>query len=208
MATQQHPNSTAQTKNIYIYGASGHGFVCADVAMSNGYERVIFLDDSKKDSLKFSENLDKFDIFIAIGDNKIREKVYEKVSSCGFNVVNLIHPSAIISPSACIEQGGVLVMPNVVINAKAVVGKGAILNTSCVVEHECKIGEFTHISVGAKLTGNVKIGKRSFLGVNSCILPNLSLADDSILAAGALLSKNADKSGIYIGLPARLKEKK
>lgn len=208
MAMQQHPNSTAQTKNIYIYGASGHGFVCADVARSNGYDGIIFLDDVKKEYLKFDESLEKFDIFIAIGDNKTREKLYEKVLNCGFNVVNLIHPSAIISPSACIEQGGVLIMPNVVVNAKAVVGKGAILNTSCVVEHECKIGEFTHISVGAKLTGNVKIGKRSFLGVNSCILPNLSLADDSILAAGALLSKNADKSGIYIGLPARLKENK
>ena len=91
MATQQHPNSTAQTKNIYIYGASGHGLVCADVAMSNGYKRVIFLDDSKKDSLKFNENLDKFDIFIGIGDNKTREKVYEKVSSCGFSNAKCRH---------------------------------------------------------------------------------------------------------------------
>ncbi|MCW1359722.1 UDP-N-acetylbacillosamine N-acetyltransferase [Campylobacter sp. US33a] len=191
-----------RTKKIYIYGASGHGLVCADVAMSLGYEECIFLDDNK--GKKFESSLPKYDIFVAIGDNKIRKKIYEKLLQNGFKIVNLIHKSAIISQSADIkENAGILIMPLVVVNAKAKIEKGVILNTSSVIEHECVVGEFSHVSVGAKCAGNVKIGKNCFLGINSCVLPNLSLADDSILGGGATLIKDQFEKGIFVGVPAK-----
>lgn len=194
----------AKTKKIYIYGAGGHGLVCADVAFDMGYEEVIFLDDYK--GLAFNKELEKFDIFIAIGTNEIREKISQKVEQCGFNIVNLIHKSAIISPSAKIAKSGVLIMPRVVVNAGACIGRGAILNSACVVEHECEIGDFSHISVGAKCAGNVKVGKLCLMGINSAILPNLSLCDESILAGGALLARDAREKGVYVGVPARLRK--
>lgn len=190
-----------RTKKIYIYGAGGHGLVCADVAKSLGYEECIFLDDNK--GIKFSKDLPKWDIFVAIGDNSIREKVFNTIKENGFKIVNLIHPSAIVSPSAFLEESGILIMPCVVVNAKAFITKGVILNTSCVVEHECKIDAFSHISVGAKMAGNVKIGKKCFMGINSCILPNLTMADNSILGAGAVLTRDITEKGTYIGVPAR-----
>ncbi|MBW1402353.1 acetyltransferase, partial [Campylobacter jejuni] len=135
---------------------------------------------------------------------EIRKKIYQKILENGFKIVNLIHKSALISPSVSIEENaGILIMPYVVINAKAKIEKGVILNTSSVIEHECVIGEFSHVSVGAKCAGNVKIGKNCFLGINSCVLPNLSLADDSILGGGATLVKNQDEKGVFIGIPAK-----
>ncbi|QBL11684.1 UDP-N-acetylbacillosamine N-acetyltransferase [Campylobacter helveticus] len=193
----------AQTKKIYIYGSSGHGLVCADVAFDMGYEEVIFLDDYK--GLKFSEELEKFDIFIAIGSNTLREKISQKVEKCGFKIVNLIHSSAIISPSAKIAKSGVLIMPRVVVNAEAHIGRGVILNSACVIEHECVVGEFSHISVGAQCAGNVKVGRLCFMGINSAILPNLSLYEESVLGGGALLAKDAKEKGVYVGVPARIR---
>ncbi|EOI5067140.1 UDP-N-acetylbacillosamine N-acetyltransferase, partial [Campylobacter jejuni] len=128
------------------------------------------------------------------------------ISENGFKIVNLIHKSALISPSASVEENaGILIMPYVVINAKAKIEKGVILNTSSVIEHECVIGEFSHVSVGAKCAGNVKIGKNCFLGINSCVLPNLSLADDSILGGGATLVKSQNEKGVFVGVPAKRK---
>ncbi|HIF9959229.1 TPA: UDP-N-acetylbacillosamine N-acetyltransferase [Campylobacter coli] len=192
----------ARTEKIYIYGASGHGLVCADVAMSLGYKECIFLDDFK--GKKFESSLPKYDIFIAIGNNEIRKKLFHQISQSGFKIVNLIHKSAIISQSADIaEDAGILIMPYVVVNAKAKIEKGVILNTSSVIEHECVVGEFSHISVGAKCAGNVKIGKNCFLGISSCVLPNLSLADDSILGGGATLVKSQSEKGVFVGVPAK-----
>ncbi|RTJ98552.1 UDP-N-acetylbacillosamine N-acetyltransferase, partial [Campylobacter jejuni] len=53
--------------------------------------------------------------------------------------------------------------------------------------------------------GNVKIGKNCFLGINSCVLPNLSLADGSILGGGATLVKSQDEKGVFVGVPAKRK---
>lgn len=194
----------AKTDKIYIYGASGHGLVCEDVAKNMGYKECIFLDDNK--GLKFQSNLPKYDFFIAIGNNEIRKKIYQKILENGFKIVNLIHKSALISPSASIEEnGGILIMPYVVVNARAKIEKGVILNTSSVIEHECVVGEFSHVSVGAKCAGNVKIGKNCFLGINSCVLPNLSLADSSILGGGATLVKSQNEKGVFVGVPAKRK---
>ncbi|KGI55686.1 UDP-N-acetylbacillosamine N-acetyltransferase [Campylobacter sp. MIT 97-5078] len=199
----------AQTEKIYIYGASGHGLVCAEVALSMGYKKIIFLDDDTKKGLGFNEGLEKYDIFIAIGSNHTRKIIFEKVKKAGFKCVNLIHPSAIISKSAKLAKSNILIMPQVVVNASAVIEQGVILNSSTVVEHECFVGEFAHISVGAKLAGNVKIGKQSLVGINACVLPNISLAEKSILSAGGVLTQNANKSGVYVGVPAKLiKEQK
>ncbi len=192
----------ARTEKIYIYGASGHGLVCADVAMSLGYKECIFLDDFK--GKKFETSLPKYDVFIAIGNNEIRKKLFNQILDSGFKIVNLIHKSAIISQSVDIaEDAGILIMPYVVVNARAKIEKGVILNTSSVIEHECIVGEFSHISVGAKCAGNVKIGKNCFLGINSCVLPNLSLADDSILGGGATLVKSQSEKGVFVGVPAK-----
>ncbi|MCR6581792.1 UDP-N-acetylbacillosamine N-acetyltransferase [Campylobacter insulaenigrae] len=189
------------TKNIYIYGASGHGLVCADVAKSMGYEKIIFLDDYK--GLQYSPNLEKYDMFIAIGANTIREQLCKKVIKDGFKLVNLIHKSAIISENASLDDEGILIMPNVIVNAKACIKKGVILNSACVIEHECFVDEFTHISVGVKLGGAVKIGKRCFLGVNSSVIPCLNLSDDVTLGAGGVVIKNITSKGVYAGVPAK-----
>ena len=115
----------AATK-IYVYGFSGHGAVVADVARACGYGEVVFLDDAKfdgKNVLKFDPSLEKADVIVAIGDNKIRRIIQERVKNAGFGVVNLIHPGAAVSASVQIGEGAV-VMPHAVINARTAVGEG------------------------------------------------------------------------------------
>lgn len=53
---------------------------------------------------KFESSLPKYDIFIAIGNNEIRKKLFNQISDSGFKIVNLIHKSAIISQSADIAE--------------------------------------------------------------------------------------------------------
>ena len=180
------------SKSIYIYGASGHGLVVADVAKSCGYEDIVFLDDDKsKGFLTFEDIKENRDYHIAfgIGNNQIREKLYKKVKENGFSIPTLIHPSSIISPSAKIEEGTVI-MPNVVVNAKAYIGKCVILNSSCVVEHECMIGDFVHISPKVSIAGDVRIGDFTHIGIGSSIIQCLEIGKNSIIGAGSVVVKN------------------
>ena len=180
------------SKSIYIYGASGHGLVVADVAKSCGYENIVFLDDDKsKGFLSFEDIKENRDYHIAfgIGNNQIRAKLYKKVRENGFAIPTLIHPSSIISSSARIEEGTV-VMPNVVVNAKAYIGKCVILNSSCVVEHESIIGDFVHISPKVAIAGNVRIGDFTHIGIGSSVIQCLEIGKNSIIGAGSVVVKN------------------
>ena len=180
------------SKRIYIYGASGHGLVVADVAKSCGYEDIVFLDDDKsKGFLTFDDIKENRDYHIAfgIGNNQIREKLYKKVKENGFFTPTLIHPSSIISPSARIEEGTVI-MPNVVVNAKAYIGKCVILNSSCVVEHECMIGDFVHISPKVAIAGDVRIGNFTHIGIGSSVIQCLEIGKNTIIGAGSVVVKN------------------
>jgi len=188
----------AATK-IYIYGASGHGLVVADVARAVGYSEIIFLDD--KSDIKFDPNLPKADIVIAVGDNKVRKNLQNKVEDYGFNVVSLIHPSAIVSTTTIIQKG-VVVMPKVVINANSTIKAGAIINTAAVIEHECVIGEFAHISPAAVLAGGVRVGELSWVGINSCVKQCIKIGKNSIIGAGSVVVRDVLDCVVAYGNPA------
>lgn len=189
----------AKTKKIYIYGASGHGLVVADIARSNGYDEIVFLDDASE--FKFSPELEKADIIIAIGENKTRQKISKKVEDAGFKIVNLIHKSAVISESAVIEKG-VVVMPNAVINAKACVKEGAIINSGAVIEHECVIGKFAHISPNVALAGNVRVGEFTHVGIGSSVIQGISIGSSCIIGAGSVVVRDIKDGTKAYGVPA------
>ena len=118
-------------KEIYIYGASGHGKVVADIARAVGFTVVAFIDDDESKS-EFcdlpcirADKMQQLPVALGIGSNRARQAVYEKLKKGGFEMPALIHPSAVISPSARIAEASV-VMPNAVVNAYAAIGTGCI----------------------------------------------------------------------------------
>ena len=189
----------AKTKKIYIYGASGHGLVVADIAKSNGYDEIVFLDDASE--FKFSPELEKADIIIAIGENKTRQKISQKVEAAGFEIVTLIHKSAVVSESAVIEKGAV-VMPNAVINVKARIKEGAIINSGAVIEHECVIGKFAHISPNVALAGNVRVGEFTHVGIGSSVIQGISIGGSCIIGAGSVVVRDIKDGTKAYGVPA------
>jgi len=191
-------------KAIYIYGASGHGLVVADIAKACGYDDIIFVDDGDNEYPSFEDIKRTSGILVAfgIGSNSIRAKLFEKVQNSGFEIVSLIHPSAIISPSVTIGKGTV-VMPNVVVNAKAIIGDGVILNSSCVVEHECVIDDFVHISPKVALAGDVRVGKYTHIGIGSNVIQGIILGNNTVIGAGSIVVKNIGNFKKAYGNPCR-----
>ena len=49
------------------------------------------------------------------------------------------------------------------------VGKNVIINTFVNIEHDAEIGDQCHISTGAMINGECKIGERVFVGESICI---------------------------------------
>lgn len=197
-------------KKLIIIGASGHGKVVADIARLRGYEDIVFLDDNqnlikcgKYPVVGKSSEIYKFDgdVIIAIGNAKIRQEIQLSIDSS--RLITLIHPDAVVAEDVGISYGSV-VMAGVIINSGTTIGKGCIINTASSVDHDCNIGEFSHIAIGAHLAGSVKIGNKTWIGAGAVVSNNIEICDNCMVGAGAVVVKDINKSGIYIGVPARL----
>lgn len=47
------------------------------------------------------------------------------------------------------------------------------------------------------------IGQKCFIGVDSIILPGVTIGDEVIIAAGSVVTKDCDSNSIYAGNPAK-----
>lgn len=194
-------------KKLIIIGASGHGEVVADVAKKLGYTDIVFLDDdaSKTEFAGYSvtgaaSDTDKYpntDIFVAIGNAGIRERIQGGAA----NIVTLIHPNAVIAENVKIGKGSV-VMAGAVINPGVVIGDGCIINTCSSVDHDCRIGNYVHVSVGAHVAGTVSIGDRTWIGAGATVSNNIHICEECTIGAGAVVVKDIDEKGTYAGVPA------
>ena len=196
-------------KNIYLYGASGHGKVIKDILEAQGKNVDGFIDDNKKDPcfcerpvLKKADGLSP--MIISIGDNRQRK---EKAESLHCLFVKAEHPSAIISPSATIGEGTV-VMPGVIINADAVIGKHCIINTGASIDHECVIGDYCHIAPHASLCGLVHVGEGTLIGVGASVKPEVHIGEWCTVGAGAAVVKDVSDHETVVGVPAKAKKRR
>ena len=55
----------------------------------------------------------------------------------------------------------------------------------------------------AEKVGCIKIGKNCFIGANSIVLYDVEIGDGSIIAAGAVVTRNVSSGQIWGGVPAR-----
>ena len=115
---------------MILIGYSGHSYVVHGIFDALGKKVVGYFDNQEKAinpyNLKYFGKessqeaftvLKNDEFFIAIGDNAIRQKIYENFAAQGCLPVNAIHPSAEIDPSAFLAPYGIMISSNVSINA-------------------------------------------------------------------------------------------
>lgn len=197
--------------DIFIYGASGHGKVVADIIQSCGYKMGGWIDDREIENIysweAFCSTHPSAHIALGIGDNTSRAKIYHKISKAGYHLPVLIHPSAVVSASAMLKEGTVI-MPLAVVNAETHIGYGCIINSGSIVEHDCDIQDFVHISPNTALAGNVHIGHHTHIGIGSSIIQNITIGSNSIIGAGSVVIDNLPDNCTAVGIPASVKNSK
>lgn len=193
---------------MIIYGASGHGKVLYEIAMSTQKDRnVKFADDHRSGIfagagiISASNIVDTDRIVIGIGNNKIRKTISERLINNIFE--RLVHPGSFLSDTAILGAGSV-VMAGASINASARIGKHVILNTNCSVDHDCEIEDFVHISPNAAIAGNVIIGEGSHLGIGSCVIQQVKIGKWVTIGAGSVVIRDIPDFAVVVGNPAKI----
>lgn len=204
---------------LLIVGAGDHGRVVADCAEQlSRYDTIEFLDDSfnhDDEATHVSGNwpvLDKVDqwqkytsrtdFIVAFGNNQLRLSTHEHLRDNGVSLASVIHPNTVISQYSKIGAGTV-VLAGAVVNFNSVIGEACIINTLASVDHDCSIKNGVHLAPRSSLAGGVSVGDLSWLGIGCVVIEYKSIASNIHVGAGAVVIKNLEHVGVYVGNPAR-----
>ena len=97
-----------------------------------------------------------------------------------------------------------MVMENAVIKTQAKVGKFCLINALEVVSHGCSVGDYSHLSLGSKIGGQVEIGSNVFLGINMSVNQNIKIESNTVVGSGSVIIRNIPKNSLVVGNPGKI----
>ncbi len=116
--------------------------------------------------------------------------------------VNLVHPTAWVSPRARL-QGGAVIMAGASVCAGAELGFGVTLLPGAVVSHHSVIGAHSVLASRAVVSGRCQVGRCCYLGAGSLVREDLAIGDGALLGMGAVVVKDVPEGQRWAGVPAR-----
>jgi sugar O-acyltransferase (sialic acid O-acetyltransferase NeuD family) len=198
-----------------MIGAGGHAHVVADAASLSGFELLAVLSEADRgahfndfqvQSLEVLEQHRRSGVrwvHVAIGNCEARQRLGVLALSLGFELLQIVHPRATVSPKAHLADG-VFVAAGAVIAAEAHVGRAAIINHNASVDHHCRIGAYSHVCPGTNLGGHVLVGTGSWLGLGCRVRDRVKIGANCLIGAGALVLSDLADNVLAYGQPARV----
>jgi len=204
---------------VIIIGGGGHAKVVADVLKLNNYPIVGIVDCNGPEGLKIKDipYLGTDDavfqylpqsILLAngvgsIGSTERRESVFNFFQGKDYHFVKVVHPSSVIAADVIMGEG-VQVMAGAVIQPGSILGCNVVINTRASVDHDCNIGNHTHIAPGAILSGGVQVESGVHIGTGAVVLQGTYIGEQAVVGAGTVVIQDVLPHSTMVGVPARL----
>lgn len=139
------------------------------------------------------------------GMGNLKEKVFRECLDAGCRIGSFFSPQAILFTDRIGD--GTIILPGVIIGPGTVIGRCNFFEAACVVSHDSVIGDFNYFSTGAVLGGFSNVGSHCFIGLNSTIKNEVSLADYSLIGAASNVLISTEEDCVYAGNPAKMLKK-
>ena len=181
-------------KKLLLVGAGGFGRVVLEHA--SGLYDCVFLDDGDAVVVDGVPVIGKTGdmaslypeyklLLVTIGNNELRERLYQEAAIIGYTFPNIIHPTAYISPHTHIGSGCVI-LNNAVVQNNAQCGDGCILNPGVELHHDSTIGSCCLIYTNSVVRSLAQVGDRVWIGSNATVSTSAKVPDDAVINDGAV----------------------
>lgn len=212
-------------RRILIIGSSGHAKVIIDIIEKMAFYEIVGLIDrfrkvgedtmgypvvGQEEDLPRIVEIQKIEgVFVAIGDNQIRQTVVKRIQRYNLDLdyIKAIHPSAEIGRNVKLA-GGTAVMAGVCINSGAKIGKFCVLNTNSTLDHDSIMKDFSSLAPGVNVGGGCLIGKLSMIGIGATIIHKICIGSNTFIGAGSIVVRNIKANKLALGVPARVVRKR
>ena len=200
---------------LIVIGASGFAKEVAWLAEECGYNLKGFLDDSPKclntqilnkpvlGSVDHWVDFDGCEFVVGIGAPETRSAVVEKMTVSGKpKFAILIHPNVVKSKHVDIGEGSIICAGSI-ITTDVKIGSHVVINLNCTVGHDVVFHDFVTIAPMVAISGNVTLEKCVEIGTSASVRQGITVAQNSMLGMGSVLTKDIIPSALYFGVPAK-----
>lgn len=134
------------------------------------------------------------------GDARLR--IHDRLEQAGLACINVVHPTAWVADNAVVGAG-VQIMAGSIVGVEARLGRQCIINTRASVDHENVLEDGVEIAPGATLCGCVRVKARAWVCAGATVLPRITIGEDAVVGAGAVVCSDVPAGTTVVGVPAR-----
>lgn len=207
-------------KKIAIIGAGGFGrevkvLIDAINSQKKEYEFIGFFDDNIKkgtiinnfEVLGDVSSINKIDytlhLALGVGVPVIKQGIISNITNKNIVFPNLIHPSVIVSNDYVVFGKGNIICAGNIITCNIKFQDFITINLCCTVGHDTNISSFSSFMPSVNISGEVNIDQAVYVGTGAKIINNLSIGENTIVGAGAVVAKTLPENCTAVGIPAK-----
>lgn len=143
-------------------------------------------------------------VVIAIGTPRIKKTIIRHVDNPLVDYPTLIHPSVIIGDKESVKIGkGCILCAYTVVTCDVTIADYVILNLACTVGHDTVIKDYAAFMPTCNISGEVEIGEGVYCGTGVKIINQTSIGDNTIVGAGAVVTRPLPANCTAVGMPAQ-----
>lgn len=204
-------------KKLALIGVGGHGDAICPYINYEEYELVGYFDDKPitthnklpvigkvEQVISYLESNEIDAVFIAIGHNGARKQIFDRIAENHYDkIINIISPTATILNPELLKGRGIFIGHEAFVGALVEVSDNVIINTKSIVEHNSIIKSHCNVAPASVILGSVTLEEAVYIGASVTVKQLLNIAPFATVGAGAVVVKNIEDDGVYVGVPAK-----
>lgn len=147
----------------------------------------------------------QYGMFVALSYaqmNQVRAEKFRHAAALGYRLESYVSSKCSFLTEHAVGRNCFILEDNTV-QPFVKIGDNVTLWSGNHIGHDSTIEDHCFISSHVVVSGNCRIGAYSFLGVNSTIHNSITVAERSLIGAGAVIVENTVEKGVYV--PERTK---
>lgn len=142
-------------------------------------------------------------VVLAIGTSQLRENILLQINNSVIEFPILIHPNVIIGDDMVFIGEGCIICAGSILTVNINIGKHVIINLVCTVGHDTIIGDFCSLMPAVNISGEVNLADCVYIGTGAKIINQVSIGKNTIIGAGAVVTKSLPANCTAVGIPAK-----
>ena len=148
----------------------------------------------------------EYAMFVAISYvhmNAVRAEKYATMKAAGYQLLSYVS-SRCSYLSATPPGDNCFILEDNTIQPFVTIGNNVTLWSGNHIGHDSTIEDHCFITSHVVVSGHVRVGTRSFIGVNATLRNSITIAPQTLIGAGAIIMKNTKERGVYMPERAKL----